>query len=144
MLDWRPFSRLLGEHQVETWRRDCRNLCSRPTIDREIAEFLRTTRRDCFGLSLPGIEFRRLTFLENRLFPGVQGPRHWLVASPDGKFLYFLLRDLSGVVQLAEVGIADRGLPDFDQLRTRRRRANFCRSVRKSHRLGQQWIGPHL
>lgn len=74
--------------------------------DPEIADFLRTSRRDCFGLSLPGIEFRRLTFLENRLFPGVQGPRHWLVASPDGKFLYFLLRDLSGVVQLAEVGIA--------------------------------------
>jgi hypothetical protein len=73
--------------------------------DLEIADTLRSNGRSRFGHVLPGIEFRRITFLENRPFPGVQGPRHWLVASPDGRSLYFLLKDSTGVVQLAEIGI---------------------------------------
>ena len=73
--------------------------------DLEIAESLKTTSRNHTGQVLSGIEFRRLTFLENRPFPGVQGPRHWLVSSPDGRSLYFLLRDGNGVVQVAEIGI---------------------------------------
>jgi hypothetical protein len=72
--------------------------------DLEIADSLRSNARGRFGQVLSGIEFRRLTFLENRPFPGVQGPRHWLIASPDGRSLYFLLRDLAGMVQLAEMG----------------------------------------
>jgi hypothetical protein len=73
--------------------------------DLELAESLRSRGRNQIGQVLSGIEFRRLTFLENRHFPGVQGPRHWLVSSPDGRALYFLLRDGNGVVQVAEIGI---------------------------------------
>lgn len=87
-----------GEEVVEVFVADL------PT-DLEIAESLKSGSRSRFGQLLSGIEFRRITFLENRPFPGVQGPRHWLVASPDGRALYFLLRDLSGIVQLAEIGI---------------------------------------
>jgi hypothetical protein len=72
--------------------------------DLEIAESLRSRSRNNAGHVLLGIDFRRLTFLENRPFPGVQGPRHWLVSSPDGRRLYFLLRDVNGVVQVAEIG----------------------------------------
>jgi hypothetical protein len=47
-----------------------------------------------------GTEQRRLTFTENRAYPGIQGPRHWLRSSPDGENIAFLMRDDSGVVQL--------------------------------------------
>ncbi len=43
---------------------------------------------------------RRLTFTADRRFPGIQGPRHWLRASPDGSRIAFLMRDDHGVVQL--------------------------------------------
>jgi dipeptidyl aminopeptidase/acylaminoacyl peptidase len=43
---------------------------------------------------------RRLTFTTGRRHPGVQGPRHWLRASPDGSQIAFLMRDDAGVVQL--------------------------------------------
>jgi hypothetical protein len=46
---------------------------------------------------------RRLTFTENRLHPGIQGPRHWLRSSPGGEWIAFLARDDSGVVQLFTV-----------------------------------------
>ncbi|MCU0712579.1 MAG: DUF3748 domain-containing protein [Pirellula sp.] len=87
-----------GEEMVEIFVADLPS-------DPEIAGCLRDNSRENLGQMLPGIEFRRLTFLENRPFSGVQGPRHWLVASPDGQTVYFLLRDLMGIVQLAEVGI---------------------------------------
>lgn len=43
---------------------------------------------------------RRLTFTAQRKFPGIQGPRHWLRASPDGTRIAFLMKDDAGVVQL--------------------------------------------
>ena len=43
---------------------------------------------------------RRLTFTADRPFPGLQGPRHWLRSSPDGRQIAFLMKDDHGVVQL--------------------------------------------
>lgn len=44
---------------------------------------------------------RRLTFTENRHWPGVARiPRHWLRVSPDGSSIAFLMKDNNGVVQL--------------------------------------------
>src|SRR5439155_16031279 len=43
---------------------------------------------------------RRLTFTANRKYPGLQGPRHWLRSSPDGRQIAFLMRDDHGIVQL--------------------------------------------
>jgi len=47
-----------------------------------------------------GTTQRRLTHTEDRKFPGIQGPRHWLRSSPDGSRIAFLMRDGAGVVQL--------------------------------------------
>jgi hypothetical protein len=43
---------------------------------------------------------RRLTFTEERKHRGIQGVRHWLRSSPDGKRIAFLMRDDAGVSQL--------------------------------------------
>ena len=43
---------------------------------------------------------RRLTFTTQRKYPGLQGPRHWLHSSPDGRHIAFLMKDDEGVVQL--------------------------------------------
>lgn len=43
---------------------------------------------------------RRLTYTEERRFPGLQGPRHWLRSSPDGSRIAMLMRDDAGIVQL--------------------------------------------
>lgn len=42
---------------------------------------------------------RRITFTDSRPFPGIQGPRHWLRASPDGSQIAFLMKDHAGIVQ---------------------------------------------
>lgn len=47
-----------------------------------------------------GTRQRRLTRTADRRFPGIQGPRHWLRASPEGDRIAFLMRDDAGVVQL--------------------------------------------
>ena len=47
-----------------------------------------------------GATQRRLTFTAARKFPGIQGTRHWLRASPDGSRIAFLMRDDAGVVHL--------------------------------------------
>ncbi len=47
-----------------------------------------------------GAEQRRLTFTEDRVHPGLQGPRHWLRSSPDGTRIGFLMKDNAGIVQL--------------------------------------------
>src|SRR5262249_3447709 len=47
-----------------------------------------------------GTRQRRLTFTEDRRFPGLQGPRHWLRSSPDGAAIAFLMRDEGGIVQI--------------------------------------------
>src|SRR5439155_25949486 len=43
---------------------------------------------------------RRLTDTAGRRHPGLQGPRHWLRSSPDGRRIAFLMKDEDGVVQL--------------------------------------------
>ncbi len=43
---------------------------------------------------------RRLTFSDDRKFPGLQGPRHWLRSSPDGSQIAMLMKDDAGIVQL--------------------------------------------
>ncbi|BCM94445.1 hypothetical protein IAD21_06352 [Abditibacteriota bacterium] len=47
-----------------------------------------------------GTQQRRLTHTENRPFPGIQGPRHWLRCSPNGEQIAFLMRDDAGIVQI--------------------------------------------
>ncbi len=47
-----------------------------------------------------GTRQRRLTHTQHRSYPGLQGPRHWLRASPDGTQIACLMRDDTGVVQL--------------------------------------------
>lgn len=49
---------------------------------------------------------RRLTFTADRKFPGIQGKRHWLRASPDGSKIACLMRDDTGVSQLWLVATA--------------------------------------
>lgn len=55
-------------------------------------------------LSLPapprGVTQRRITSTDVRKYPGIQGVRHWLQASPDGSAIAFLMRDDAGVVQI--------------------------------------------
>ena len=48
-----------------------------------------------------GVVQRRLTFTEQRTFPGaVLAPRHWVRASPDGNEVAFLMKDDAGIVQI--------------------------------------------
>jgi Protein of unknown function (DUF3748) len=50
---------------------------------------------------------RRLTRTTHRTFPGVQGPRCWLVSSSDGKSLFAPMRDDRGMAQLCRINIMD-------------------------------------
>lgn len=54
-----------------------------------------------------GTSQRRLTFTENRKYPGIQGPRHWLRTTTDGSLIFFLMKDEGGVVQI--YGISPNG-----------------------------------
>ncbi len=47
-----------------------------------------------------GLVQRRVTFTQDRKFPGLQGPRFWLRSSPDGSELYFLMKDDNEIVQI--------------------------------------------
>ncbi|SHM99965.1 Protein of unknown function [Cyclobacterium lianum] len=48
-----------------------------------------------------GARWRRLTYTENRKYPGVAAvPRHWASSSMDGKFISYLARDERGIVQI--------------------------------------------
>ncbi len=46
-----------------------------------------------------GVVQQRLTWTTDRRFPGVVGPRHWAVSSPDGERIGFYMRDDGGDVQ---------------------------------------------
>ncbi len=46
---------------------------------------------------------QRLTYTADRKYPGIQGPRNWLVASDDGDTLYAPMRDNHGIVQLHRI-----------------------------------------
>lgn len=75
---------------------------SQPTfVHRELAEV------DDQGRLLPpaGWQTRRLTRSEDGPFPGVSGPRNWLVSSPDGQWVYCPMRDARGIVQIARVAV---------------------------------------
>ncbi len=50
-----------------------------------------------------GTTQRRITHTQHRLYPGIQGPRHWLRCSPDGAQIAFLMRDDTGIVQIYTV-----------------------------------------
>ncbi|MHC4336965.1 MAG: DUF3748 domain-containing protein [Planctomycetota bacterium] len=48
-----------------------------------------------------GTKQRRLTYTENRKYPGVViEPRHWVRSSPDGSRISFLAKDDNGIVQV--------------------------------------------
>lgn len=51
-------------------------------------------------LPLKSVVQRRITHTEDRKYPGVQGPRQWMKSSPDGKWLYFMMKDDEGRVQI--------------------------------------------
>lgn len=58
-----------------------------------------------------GVRQRRLTFTDQRPFPGVATePRHWVRSSPDGSQVAFLMKDERGVVQLWSVSPNGGGL----------------------------------
>lgn len=75
-------------------------------LTRPGADPLEGTARD---LPAPpaGVIIRRLTRTENTPRPGLQGPRHWLRASPDGSTIAFLDEDEQGIVQI--FGISPNG-----------------------------------
>lgn len=50
-----------------------------------------------------GIRLRRLTHTSDRRFPGLAGPRHWAMGSPDGTYIGCYLRDDKGRVQFCTV-----------------------------------------
>jgi hypothetical protein len=52
-----------------------------------------------------GLIQRRITFTEDRKYPGIQGPRFWLRTSPDGSVVYFLMKDDNEVVQIYSVSV---------------------------------------
>lgn len=52
-----------------------------------------------------GVTQRRLTFTSERAFPGIAGPRHWAVGSPDGSRIGFYMRDDYGSVQFWTVSL---------------------------------------
>ena len=57
--------------------------------------------------SPPGIQIRRLTHTESAPYPGVQGPRHWLMASNCGNWIYTLRKDPQGTVRIVRVGVRE-------------------------------------
>jgi hypothetical protein len=51
------------------------------------------------SLARPADKIRRLTHTPSRVHPGIQGPRHWLKSTADGR-IGCLMKDDAGVVQL--------------------------------------------
>ena len=65
-----------------------------------------------------GVEIRRLTRTQDRKFPGIQGPRHWVRASPDGRWIAYLAKDDQGIAQIhltTPSGDPPRQLSHLDQ-----------------------------
>jgi hypothetical protein len=54
---------------------------------------------------VPGCIQHRLTHTQDRKYPGIQGPRNWLVASPDGETIYFPMKDDAGTSQVFRVDV---------------------------------------
>ncbi|AMV34397.1 hypothetical protein VN12_19895 [Pirellula sp. SH-Sr6A] len=51
------------------------------------------------------VRITRLTQLTDRKYPGIQGPRHWLVADPQRGCIFSLWRDDRGLPQVIEVDL---------------------------------------
>jgi hypothetical protein len=51
------------------------------------------------------VRIERVTRSEGRKYPGVSGPRSWLVASPDGRRVVCPMKDDDGIVQVAAVDL---------------------------------------
>ena len=73
-------------------------------------------RREGILASVPGCSQRRLTHTLQRKYPGVQGPRNWLVSSPDGEHVYFPMRDDAGIVQLHRLATKGGALEQISSL----------------------------
>lgn len=54
-----------------------------------------------------GVHMRRLSFTDEDVNPGMAGPRHWAVASPDGKWIGCFRLDASGHAQFYVVSPID-------------------------------------
>lgn len=63
---------------------------------------------DHWVLDVPtGIRLRRLTYSQSAAYPGVAGPRHWLLASRCGRWIYTMMKDSRGTVRVVRLGVAD-------------------------------------
>lgn len=54
-----------------------------------------------------GIKLRRLTHSESAVHPGIAGPRHWLLASNCGRWIYTMMKDSQGTVRVVRVEVSD-------------------------------------
>lgn len=54
-----------------------------------------------------GVRMQRLTFTDDDCFPGLSGPRHWAIASPDGCWIGCFRRDIAGHSQFLIVNTID-------------------------------------
>ncbi len=84
-----------GDASSEVFIVDLPDDVTKPASDGALAGTLNTRPLPPFGTTQ-----RRLTHTQNRKFPGIQGPRHWLRSSPDGTQIAFLMRDDNGIVQV--------------------------------------------
>lgn len=112
----------IDEVYVAEWREEDR---SRGV---EVAEGSIGTRAQCddAGRLVPAADgpsdpvqslcVRRVTRTEDELHPGVSGPRNWLIASPDGRSVYFPQRDPRGVVQIARADLDSGVVTAISQL----------------------------
>ena len=84
-----------GEKISEVFVADLPNDVTRPAPDGPLAGTETQRPKPPMGTSQ-----RRLTYTQNRKYPGIQGPRHWLRSAPDETQIAFLMRDDNGVAQL--------------------------------------------
>ncbi len=64
-----------------------------------------------------GVNIRRLTHTDSTPEPGLQGPRHWVRVSPDGKTIAFLDQDENGIAQIFGVSPNGGSLRQLSQLK---------------------------
>jgi hypothetical protein len=77
-----------------------------------------TAETDSAGRLIPpkGVQLERITRTEHRRYPGISGPRCWLLSSTDGRFLYAPMRDDEGVVQVMVIDAASGDLEPLTEL----------------------------
>jgi hypothetical protein len=62
------------------------------------------------------VQLERLTRTEHRRYPGIGGPRCWLLSSIDGQVIYTAMRDDSGVVQVVAVDVSSGNVEPVTEL----------------------------